>query len=84
MIDLLTASQRTFDGINQSLILKGYPPAFVNGELNPEYRFIAERKHIGTVWRWFPPGYYLDKVMFYYLPRGEQHEVWAFTDGRLT
>ena len=83
VVELLALAQTVLDGINSSLVKKGYPPTFVEGNLNPEYRFVANPKHTGTVWRWFPPGIYLDKVMFYYLPRGENHEVWAFTDGRI-
>jgi hypothetical protein len=84
VFDLLNLSQKAKDGLNESASKKGYPPVFIGYSLNTEYRFVVSNDHVGTVWRWFPPGIYVDKVMFYYLPKGEKHEVWLFTDGRIS
>ena len=80
--DLLVLSKQVKEKVNESAHKKGYPAVFVNNGLNPEYRFVVSNDHVGTVWRWFPPGLFIDKIMFYYLPKGEKHEVWLFTDGR--
>lgn len=80
--DLLKLSEKVRDAINKSALKQGYPAVFVQKGLNPEYRFVASNDHVGTTWRWFPPGVYIDKIMFYYLPKGESYEVWLFTDGR--
>lgn len=81
--DLLKLSEQVRNKLNESAAKKGYPSVFVQTGLNPEYRFMVSNNHVGTVWRWFPPGIFIDKIMFYYLPLGEKHEVWLFTDGRI-
>ena len=81
--ELLELSKKVQEKINESADKKGYPHVFVNGSLNPKYRFVVSNDHVGTVWRWFPPGIFIDKIMFYYLPWGEDHRVWFFTDGRI-
>ena len=81
--DLLNLSVEVKDKLNESALKKGYPAVFLGNNLNPEYRFVVSNNHVGTVWRWFPPGVYVDKIMFYHLPQGENHKVWFFTDGRI-
>jgi len=81
--DLLKLSKQVQEKLNESAHKKGYPAVFIGAGLNPDYRFVVSNDHVGTVWRWFPPGIFIDKIMFYYLPLGEDHEVWLFTDGRI-